>query len=112
MFEYRHALVRLRAGDTVREIARNGLMGRDRLGALRALAHFQAVDFHQPFDDEGRLRAPGASIRVDRRGVGVDAVDFRIDGGNVVLARQQRRIKISRHAARKGRQQGSRWRGH
>ena len=38
MFEYRHALVRLRAGDTVREIARNGLVWRDRLGALRALA--------------------------------------------------------------------------
>ncbi len=41
MFQYRHALVRLRAGDTVREIARSGLMGRDRLGALRALAEQQ-----------------------------------------------------------------------
>ena len=41
MFQYRHALVRLRAGDTVREIARSGLMGRDRLGALRALAEAQ-----------------------------------------------------------------------
>ncbi len=42
MFQYRHALVRLRAGDTVREIARSGLMGRDRLGALRALAEQQS----------------------------------------------------------------------
>ena len=33
-----HAFLRLPAGDTVREIARNGLMGRDRLGALRTLA--------------------------------------------------------------------------
>jgi transposase len=38
MFQYRQALVRLRAGDTVREIARSGLMGRDKLNELRALA--------------------------------------------------------------------------
>jgi hypothetical protein len=38
MFQYRQVLVRLRAGDSVREIARSGLMGRDKLGALRALA--------------------------------------------------------------------------
>ena len=38
MFQYRQVLVRLRAGDTVREIARSGLMGRDKLGALRAVA--------------------------------------------------------------------------
>ena len=38
MFQYRQVLVRLRAGDTVREIARLGLMGRDKLAALRALA--------------------------------------------------------------------------
>ena len=41
MYQYRQALVRLRAGDTVREIARSGLMGRDRLGVLRALAQQQ-----------------------------------------------------------------------
>ena len=34
-------LVRLRAGDTVREIARSGLMGRDKLGVLRAVAEAQ-----------------------------------------------------------------------
>lgn len=38
MFQYRQVLVRLRAGDSVREIARSGLMGRDKLGALRAVA--------------------------------------------------------------------------
>ena len=38
MFQYRQVLVRLRAGDTVREIARSGLMGRDKLAALRTVA--------------------------------------------------------------------------
>ena len=38
MFQYRQVLVRLRAGDSVREIARSGLMGRDKLAQLRALA--------------------------------------------------------------------------
>jgi uncharacterized C2H2 Zn-finger protein len=38
MFQYRQVLVRLRAGDSVREIARCGLMGRDKLGVLRAVA--------------------------------------------------------------------------
>jgi hypothetical protein len=38
MFQYRQVLVRLRAGDTVREIARSGLMGRDKLGELRTVA--------------------------------------------------------------------------
>jgi hypothetical protein len=32
MFQYRQALVWLRGGDTVREVARGGLMGRDKLG--------------------------------------------------------------------------------
>jgi len=41
MFQYRQVLVRMRAGDTVREIARSGLMGRDKLGALRAVAEQQ-----------------------------------------------------------------------
>lgn len=41
MFQYRQVLVRLRAGDTVREIARSGLMGRDKLGKLRAVAMAQ-----------------------------------------------------------------------
>ncbi|GMV01843.1 MAG: hypothetical protein AMXMBFR52_14990 [Burkholderiales bacterium] len=38
MFQYRQVLVRLRAGDTTRQIARSGLMGRDKLGELRTLA--------------------------------------------------------------------------
>ena len=38
MFQYRQVLVRLRAGDSVREVARSGLMGRDKLGVLRTVA--------------------------------------------------------------------------
>ena len=38
MFQYRQALVRLRSGDSVREIARSGLMGRDKLAQLQMLA--------------------------------------------------------------------------
>ena len=41
MFQYRQVLVRLRAGDSVREIARSGLMGRDKLGELRGVAEQQ-----------------------------------------------------------------------
>jgi hypothetical protein len=37
MFQYRQILVRLRQGDTDREIARHGLMGRRKLAAFRAL---------------------------------------------------------------------------
>ena len=38
MFHYRQVLVRLRAGDSIRELARSGLMGRDKLAMLRSLA--------------------------------------------------------------------------
>lgn len=41
MFQYRQVLVRLRASGTVREIARSGLMGRDKLGELHAVAQSQ-----------------------------------------------------------------------
>ena len=38
MFQYRQVLVRLRAGDSLREVARCGLMGRDKLDVLRTVA--------------------------------------------------------------------------
>lgn len=38
MCQYRQVLVRLRAGDSLRDVARSGLMGRDKLGVLRAVA--------------------------------------------------------------------------
>jgi len=50
-------------------------------------AHFTRRYFDQPFDNESRFRPAGAAIGIDRRGVGVDAVDLTIDRGDVVLAR-------------------------
>ncbi|MBA4341657.1 MAG: hypothetical protein C0423_05830 [Methylibium sp.] len=41
MFQYRQVLVRLRTGDTAREVARSGLLGRDKLTELARLAHAQ-----------------------------------------------------------------------
>jgi hypothetical protein len=38
MFEYRQVLTRMRLGDTDRAIARAGLMGRRKAGALRRVA--------------------------------------------------------------------------
>ena len=65
MFQYRQVLVRLRAGDTVREIARAGLMGRDKLGALRAVAEQQGwLDAGTDVpDDEAIVAALGAGRR-------------------------------------------------
>jgi transposase len=41
MYQYRQILVRMRQGDTDREIARSGLMGRRKIGGLRQLAESQ-----------------------------------------------------------------------
>ena len=38
MFQYRQVLVRLRAGDSERDLARSGVMGRQKLGQVRAVA--------------------------------------------------------------------------
>lgn len=38
MYQYRQVLVRLKAGESVREIARSGLMGREKLAQLRVIA--------------------------------------------------------------------------
>lgn len=65
MFQYRHALVRLRAGETVRELARSGLMGRGRLGALRALAQQRGwLEPDAPLPDDATL---AASLGAPRR---------------------------------------------
>ena len=48
MFQYRQALVRLRAGDTAREIARSGLIGRDKLTELARLARVSRVAEFSP----------------------------------------------------------------
>jgi hypothetical protein len=41
MFQYRQVLVRLRQGDSDRDIARSRLMGRPKVAAFRALAGTQ-----------------------------------------------------------------------
>ena len=64
MFQYRQALVRLRAGDTVREIARTGLMGRDKLNELRALALAQGwLEDDAELPDDATLAAAMAPRR-------------------------------------------------
>jgi transposase len=65
MFQYRHALVRLRAGDSVREIARSGLIGRDKLAALRSLA--EQHGWLQPAGELPDDAALAAAIGVGRR---------------------------------------------
>ncbi len=42
MFQYRQVLVRLRQGDSDRDIARSRLMGRPKVAAFRGLAVTQA----------------------------------------------------------------------
>lgn len=66
MFQYRQALVRLRAGDSVREIARSGLMGRDKLSELQALAgqHGWLDAARELPQDEALAAALGARKRV------------------------------------------------
>lgn len=64
MFQYRHVLVRLRAGDSEREIARSRLMGREKLAAFRALAAsvgWLAAD--TPLPDDAQLAAVVGRVR-------------------------------------------------
>ncbi|MCA3130723.1 MAG: hypothetical protein ING74_06355, partial [Rhodocyclaceae bacterium] len=65
MFQCRQVLVRMRAGDSDREIARSGVMGRDKLAALRALARAQRwleADGVVP-DDEAIVAVVGRARR-------------------------------------------------
>ena len=68
--------------------------------------HFTRRRFNDSLDHIGRLGPPGAAIGINRRGIGINRVDLRIDGGNIVLARQQRGVEIGRHAGREGRKIG------
>jgi hypothetical protein len=77
MFQYRQVLVRLRAGDSVREIARSGLMGRDKLGMLRAVAEQSGwldAGIEVP-GDEAIAAALGQGRRVVRAGQRVTVSD-------------------------------------
>ena len=58
MFQYRQVLVRLRAGDSERELARGGLMGRDKLASFRALASRQGwLDASAELPDDAAIAA-------------------------------------------------------
>ena len=58
MFQYRQALARLRAGDSERDIARSGLMGRQKLAAVRELAQAQGwLDPAHELPDEAAIEA-------------------------------------------------------
>lgn len=65
MFQYRQVLVRLRAGDSERLIARSGLMGRDKAAAFRSLAaRCGWLDAEQPLPtDEAIATAVGQARR-------------------------------------------------
>ena len=58
---------------------------------------FSRSRVNQPLDHIGGLGPSGAAIGVDRHRVGVDADHFGEDVGDVVLAREQRRVEIGRH---------------
>jgi len=68
MHEYRNILVRMRLGESDRDIARGGLMGRRKAAAIRRLALRSGwLDLNQPLPDDATLaetfgqRAPKAS---------------------------------------------------
>jgi transposase len=67
MFQYRQVLVRLRAGDSEREIARSRLMGRQKLASLRALALEQGwlAPEHELPDDATIAAALGTARRAN-----------------------------------------------
>ncbi len=65
MFQYRQVLVRLRQGDSDRDIARSRLMGRKKLSKLRELAaRLGWLDPAQPLPDDATLAAALVSPRV------------------------------------------------
>ena len=77
MFQYRQALARLRAGDTDRELARSGLMGREKVAAFRAIAAEQgwlAPDRALP--EEGELAALLGQPRRARSTVSVRSAPY------------------------------------
>ena len=61
MFQYRQVLVRLRAGDSVREIARAGLMGRNKLAQVQ-------IKMSWYLDSEGTLKETSAVQTWEKHG--------------------------------------------
>ena len=64
MFQYRQVLVRMRQGDTDREIARAGLMGRPKAARLRALAADQGwLEPEAPLPEDATIAAAVGAAR-------------------------------------------------
>lgn len=58
MFQFRQALVRMRLGDSDRDISRSRLMGRKKAGTLRELAQREGwLDLSRPVPDEAAIAA-------------------------------------------------------
>ena len=70
MHEYRQALMRLRQGDSEREIARSGLMGRAKAARFRTLAQAQGwLEASRPLPPPRRPpRHPGPTRSPSRPG--------------------------------------------
>lgn len=67
MFQYRQVLVRLRAGDSDREVARTGLMCREKIAAFRAQASRQGwLDAAAPMPDDEAIAAVVGTARKAR----------------------------------------------
>src|SRR5262249_3315037 len=67
------------------------------------LTYFPRANYDEPLHHECRFRAASAAIGIDRHCIGVDRVDLAIDLRDLVLARQQRGVEISRYRRRKRR---------
>ncbi len=58
MYQYRHILSCMRSGDSDRDLARAGVIGRRKAGALRHLAESHSwLDPGRPLPDEAELAA-------------------------------------------------------
>ena len=58
MYEYRQALMRMRQGDSEREIARSKLMGRSKAARFRELARAQGwLDPERPLPEDAEIAA-------------------------------------------------------
>ena len=99
------AVVREPGDDVVAVLeSRNHVLQAD-VGGVDAKLVRELVD--HPLDHERRFGTAGAAIRLDRRRVGVHAVDVFLDCRDVVDARQHQAVENRRNPRRGGRQVGA-----
>ena len=83
-------------GGFVRKVARLDEVAAAQIRGIHA--DFPRRGFHQPFHHVGGFRPAGASVRIHRRGVGEQRLHLHMDGRRLVLAGQQRAVKVGGHA--------------